>query len=236
MAEYLHFDRITIDDFSDTNIESLYDKGYVFGRRGKGIMDQTRSMRIDLSKFEMSSENRRIMRKTEDIILNAEDVPFANYSWEIGKLAKDFYDTKFGAGTFSANKVKEILTDAEKTNFSSLFVYSIAKPTQCIAFEKPQLPQSIGYSIIFETKDILHYSYPFYDLSTELKSLGMGMMIKAILHAKEQNKKYVYLGSAQRPSDTYKLQFKGLEWFDGNGWSGDLELLKNVLVESSDKQ
>ena len=57
----------------------------------------------------------------------------------------------------------------------------------------------------------------------------MGMMLKAINYAKENGKKYIYLGSAQRPTDTYKLQFKGLEWFDGERWSEDLGELKKVL-------
>ena len=57
----------------------------------------------------------------------------------------------------------------------------------------------------------------------------MGMMIRAIEHAKESRKKYIYLGSFQRPTDTYKLQFKGLEWFGGEKWSNDLEKLKKIM-------
>ena len=55
------------------------------------------------------------------------------------------------------------------------------------------------------------------------------MMLKAIVWAKENGKKYVYLGSFQRPTDIYKLQFSGLEWFDGNTWQTDLNGLKNEL-------
>jgi hypothetical protein len=39
----------------------------------------------------------------------------------------------------------------------------------------------------------------------------------------------MFLGSAQRPSDTYKMQFSGLEWFDGQQWNTDTEALKNIL-------
>jgi arginyl-tRNA--protein-N-Asp/Glu arginylyltransferase len=59
--------------------------------------------------------------------------------------------------------------------------------------------------------------------------MGLGMMICAIIWTKENGKKYIYLGSASRPSDTYKFQFAGVEWFDGKKWSRDIELLKNVL-------
>ena len=58
------------------------------------------------------------------------------------------------------------------------------------------------------------------------------MMTKAIVWAKENGKKYVYLGSASRPNDTYKLQFAGLEWWDGKKWQTDLEELKKILKNS----
>ena len=48
--------------------------------------------------------------------------------------------------------------------------------------------------------------------------------------AKENNKKFVYLGSLQRPTDTYKLQFEGIEWFDGKKWKTDLEEVKKIQL------
>jgi arginyl-tRNA--protein-N-Asp/Glu arginylyltransferase len=55
------------------------------------------------------------------------------------------------------------------------------------------------------------------------------MMILAINYAKDLGKKYIYLGSLQRPTDTYKLQFKGMEWFDGEKWQSDTTPLKDIL-------
>jgi len=211
---YLKFKELTIEDFSPENINSLYNQGYVFTRVEKGYMNQTRSLRIDLSKFELSSENRRVLRKAENLKLETKDLPLADYHWSLGKLAKDFYDTKFGDGVFSANKVKEILTTEQ--NFNKLFVYKVET-------------QEIGYCIVHETNEIVHYSYPFYNLENSVASLGMSMMLSAIIYAQENNKKYIYLGSAQRPTDIYKLQFKGLEWFGGEKWSEDLENLKSIL-------
>ena len=54
-------------------------------------------------------------------------------------------------------------------------------------------------------------------------------MTKAILNAKQKNISYVYLGSLQRPSDIYKLQFQGVEWFDGNLWKHDIDEAKFIL-------
>jgi len=207
---YLFWDKKTITDFSNAIINRMYNDGYLFGRPQKGYIYQTRSLRIDLSKFELSSENRRVLRKTEDVELKILDLPYSDYHWSIGKLAKDFYDSKFGKGTFSANKVKELLTT--KHNFNKLFTYD-----------------DNAYTICLETDELLHYSYPFYNLESNTPNLGMGMMLKAITWAKDNNKEYIYLGSAQRPGDTYKLQFTGIEWFDGKEWQSDLETLKQIL-------
>ncbi len=218
MKTYLSWKKQTLTDFSSEKISTSYTEGFVFTRRGKGEMDQTRSVRIDLSKFELSSENRRVLKKTDEMTLVTIPLPYSDYHWSIGKLAKDFYTTKFGDGTFSANKVKELLTDADNSNFNLLLTYIYND-------------EVVGYSICYTNKDILHYSYPFYELTnvSQFTNIGIGMMTKAIVWAKDNGKKYVYLGSAQRPTDTYKFQFSGAEWFDGDKWVEDIEELKNIL-------
>jgi arginyl-tRNA--protein-N-Asp/Glu arginylyltransferase len=235
--EYLHWDEKTITDLSEKGAAAMYDRGYVFTRIGKGVMHQTRSIRIDLSKFELSSENRRVLKKvggekggangSGGISLRSIGMPLKEYDFAIGKLAKDFYDTKFNPGIMSAQKVKEMLTDPVKSNFNSLLAYSNA--------ENVSLTKSIGFVICYADNDILHYSYPFYDLNTAPKDMGLGMMTMAIESAKARGLKYVYLGSLQRPTDTYKLQFAGLEWFDGGkggsqAWSQDIERVKAILA------
>ena len=213
---YLSWDKKNITDLEEKNITSLYNNGYVFTRAGKGMMDQTRSLRIDLDKFKLSSENKRILRKTEDVRTVVRTLPYVDYHWSIHKMGKDFYTTKFGDKIFSANKIKELMTDKEKSNFNVVFVYN-----------------KLGYCIALETNEFMHYSYPFYDLAKTDKNMGMGMMLKAIIYAKENNKKYIYLGSASRPTDVYKLQFSGLEWFDGQKWKIDLEKLKQILKDET---
>ncbi|HEY0908344.1 MAG TPA: GNAT family N-acetyltransferase [Candidatus Paceibacterota bacterium] len=219
---YLNWDTQIISDFSVANIEAMYDKGYVFTRVDRGVMNKTRSFRIDLGAYVSSSENRRIMRKSEHLALSAETIPYADYSWKIGKLAKDFYE-KFGDNVFSANKTKEIVTDAAKSNFNKLLVFTDTRT------DSPTAGQPVGYVICAETADIIHYSFPFYIEDASEPSRGLGMMTKAIEWAKASGKKYMYLGSLQRPSDTYKLQFLGGEWFDGETWRADTAPLKEIL-------
>jgi leucyl-tRNA---protein transferase len=222
MDGYLSWDNQTITDFSDENVNAMYERGFVFTRTGRGVMTQTRSVRVDLSKFELTSENRRILKKTEGLTLEIIRLPHPDYDWHIHKLGHDFYETKFGKGTFSANKIKELLTGSE-SNYNRLFVYKYEG-------NQPQRgPFGIGYCVCYENRDWLHYSYPFYDLDAEIPNLGIGMMTKAIVWAKENGKKFVCLGSAKNSTAIYKTQFSGFEWFDGERWRVDITELKKVL-------
>lgn len=219
---YLSWNQQTIADFSEEAIEAMYDQGFVFTRRGKGAMDQTRSVRIDLNTFEPTSENRRILNINKNLSISPANIPYVGYHWSIGKTAQDFYLAKFGKRIFSANKIKELLTNRELSNFNTLIKYQDIDTGYK------------GYAICYENNFILHYSYPFYTGDATVPhtpSIGMGMMLKAIEYAKNKGKKYIYLGSAQRPTDTYKLQFKGVEWFDGSIWQDDMDMLKKILKD-----
>lgn len=216
--EYLIWDKKTITDFLPANVSKAYFDGYVFTRIDRGVVYKTRSLRINLNEFELSSENRRILRKTEGLELTYTNLPIKaeNYNWKIHKLGKDFYDSKFGNGTFSAAKIKQLVTNSESSNFNILFKYIFKE-------------EIVGYVIAYQNSEMIHYSYPFYDLERYPSNFGMSMMIKAILWSKEHLHNYIYLGSASRPSDKYKLQFKGLEWFDEIAWTKDLEKLKQEI-------
>ena len=246
---YLKWNSKTITDFDEKNTESLYNLGFVFTREKKGAMSQTRSVRVDLNKFELSSENKRILRKNEGVELKQHALPYSDYHWTIGKTAKDFYEQKFGKNIFSANKIKELLTEQEKSNFNLLleFCHSEAKDDLSLRAQRSNLSSptkiassaipprndtaTIGYAICFQTKNILHYSYPFYNLSAtnDLPNIGIGMMTKAMILAKASDKDHIYLGSAKDTASLYKFQFKGVEWFDGKNWSENIEDLKNTF-------
>lgn len=219
---YFQTDSTTITDTTEENISEMYNKGFVFTRVEKGNMIQTRSLRVNLSNFELSSENRRILKKNEDLELDVKKLPLENYSWEIHALGKDFYTKKFGEGTMSASKIKEMFQEQDKSNMNSVFVYSIQG-------------KNIGYCLSYINPEIVHYAYPFYNLEVpKERSLGLAMMAKAILWSKENGKKYIYLGSVTDSKAFYKLQFKGLEWWDNsnNSWNQDISHLKSAtLVE-----
>ena len=214
---YLNWDTKIIADLSPANIERMYNEGYIMTRVDRGVMNKTRSFRINLKKFELSSENRRVLRKVAHLSLSIKNIPYTDYSWKIGKLAKDFYE-KFGDHVFTANKTKEILTNPDKSNFNKLCIFTNSIDEA-----------NVGFVVAVDTPHIFHYSYPFYVEDCNEPSRGLGMMTMAIEWAKSAGKDYIYLGSLSRPTDTYKLQFKGGEWFDGDRWQTDMEPLKEIL-------
>lgn len=220
MNSYINWNEVQIDPTSDAEINALYDQGYVFVRIGKNILQQTRSVRIKLADFTLSSENRRVLRKVENLSLELIKLPISpdNYDWHIHKLGKDFYNNKFGPGIFTASRIKTILTTQE-LNFNFLLKYSI-------------IDQNCGYAIAYSNSSIMHYAYPFYDFEAYPSNLGMAMMIQAILYAQNEGREYIYLGSVRKASDIYKLQFKGVEYYQKDQWSNDIAALKQEVFET----
>ncbi len=188
------------------DIEDLYNKGFLFTRKAPNQLYSTRSARIDLEKFSLTSENRRVLRKTDHLVLSNHPLPIPKdkYNWKIHKIGKTFYSTKFGDATFSASKIRELLRS--KHNFNLLLTYQMNS-------------EDVGYCICMQKNNIIHYSYPFYRLDINTNNIGMGMILQAIKYSLEQKYSYFYLGSITRSTDSYKKQFKGLEIFENNTWN-----------------
>ncbi|MCL4392839.1 GNAT family N-acetyltransferase [Patescibacteria group bacterium] len=208
---YEYFDKKIATKSDDITL--LYNEGYVFTRIGVGVMHKIKGLRVNISKFELSSENRRILRKEASVKCIVKKLPYSNYTYSIQKMGASFYAEKFGKGVFSAYKIAEIFTKQDNLNFNYVF-----------EFRKDN--KSVGFAISFMNKDIIHYSYPFYDLDLNDRDLGLGMMSKVLEYAKDHDIKYVYLGSVYKKESLYKLQFRGGEWFDGYKWRDDLNTLK----------
>jgi len=208
---YYHFSEIKINDFNEKNVEDKYNEGFVFTRLGRGVMQQVRSVRVPLSAFEPSSENRRILKKHEHIVTSFYPHDNFLYDWHVGKMAQTFYRRKFGPEVMSANKIREMCTDGKKSNMNGVLVFTSLGGG------------AVGYCLMYTTPHLFHYAYPFYDLQLvqQFPSLGMAMMTKAVVWAKEVGKEYIYLGSIQNEKSLYKFQFKEVEWFDGHTWRSD---------------
>lgn len=199
------------------SVDTMYQKGFLPTRIGKNNYYLSRNIRVNLKNFSLTSENKRILRKTQNLILENKDLKNFAFEYDIAGLATDYFKKKF--------KKKIISTQSLKRLFSGDFF------TNVLVYKSEN--QEVGYCITMETEEILHYAYPFYKSDLISTNTGIGMMTKAIEFAKENNKKYVYLGTAYTLSSLYKTQFKAIEWFDGTDWNKDLEKLKDKIKEEN---
>ncbi|GIW57059.1 MAG: hypothetical protein KatS3mg083_004 [Candidatus Dojkabacteria bacterium] len=218
--QYLNFGSKTIDMSDSQALVEAYEQGFVMTRVNIGHIEKVRSIRVNLDEFSLSSENKRILKKFKHKLI-VESIPLKQYDWRIHKIGKDFYEKKFGKDVFSANKIKEILTT--RFNFNILLKYQDTEEPDGFC---------IGLQAEYEGIKILHYAYPFYKLEKANSNFGMFMMTLAVTYFQELGYKYIYLGSCHDQKAKYKLQFRGIEWFDekANHWKTDLYELKNRLL------
>lgn len=214
MSEYKYEEELV--ELDPHKMVDLYDRGFVLTRKGTGVMQKIRSLRVNLHEFELSSENRRILRINEELSSAVLDIPLKSfYDWRIHAMGAKFYKERFGESVMSANRIKSIVKDGE-SSFNSIIKFSYKDTT-------------VGYTICFIYERIVHYTYPMYDTSYISKSLGIGMMTKSMEYFKREGFDYMYLGSVHDKASLYKLQFRGGEWFDNDHWEKDLNILKKML-------
>ena len=157
MTNYLNWKQETITDLSAENITNMYNQGFVFTRRGKGAMDQTRSMRIDLSQFALTSENKRILRKTEDISLSAINKMREKFPND-EKIAHLYLRKMLESGNIDdALSALTNIADSKHNNFSEIIYKSTKKRTTLVKIDTFSCPQILRHLLI-PTNKMQHLS------------------------------------------------------------------------------
>ncbi|MDP3888763.1 MAG: hypothetical protein Q8Q24_01830 [bacterium] len=202
------------------SIEKIYDSGFLPIRNLPNVYYLSRNIRVDLSKFSISSENRRILGKTSEFSCRFIPLGEFNYTPVVQKFCKDYMDNRFGKGALSATGIKNIF---QKGVYNKLFVWT------------DKTGAEIGFAVCFESEDILQYAHSFYDVSLVEKSLGARMILEAVIWAKDNGKKYIHLGTCYETRALYKTEFLGVEFFNGFTWSNNLKELKFLIETPKDK-
>lgn len=199
-------------------LPEIYAKGFLPYSNNTRLQAETyylaRSLRVDLSLFKESSENRRVNRKIEPLKPSFEVIPVKDFNLEDSEFVS--YCLDFAAKRFS----EPISLDRLKYIFgtksiSHIFQFSIEE-------------KRVGYVISIVEKGILHYWFAFFDQEYQSYALGKWMMFSVIKWAQDQKMEYVYLGTCYGEKSLYKVRdFKGLSYFDGNQWDTNIKILKN---------
>lgn len=194
----------------------LFNQGFLPSSRNLDRFYLCRHIRVDLAKFNASSENRRILRKGEGI--NCELVPRAKFDYtpERRQFLKTYADIKFG---------KDVMTFER---LDGLFASPII--SHVLVFTDAQTGAEAGVATLYvEGKSLAYYYYAFYDLNYYHRNLGMFMMTTAVAQFAERGFGHLYLGTCYSQNAMYKTQFAGAEFFNGFCWSSNLNELKFVI-------
>lgn len=214
--EHYHFPYqvwLLVEEGDDVN--KIYNSGFLPIRNLPQVYYLSRGVRVNLSQFDFSSENRRILNKTpqfDDKLISLTDF---DYTPIIQKFCKNYMDNRFGKGYFTASAVKNIF---QKGVYTHVFVWY-----------KEQEKNPCGFAVVKICPDFLQYAHAFYDLKYLSLNLGARMILEAVSWAKAENKKYAYLGTVYDPKSFYKLEFTGVEFFNGFRWSSNIHELKDIV-------
>lgn len=194
----------------------IFNAGFLPGTPQLNRFYLCRQIRVDLGKFELSSENRRILRKGEGI--NVELVPREKFDYTPAR--REFFRT-YAAARFSKDTMSYERLD---TMFQSPVV------SHLLVFTDAKTGAEIGVALLYlEGGTLAFYSYAFYDLNYFNRNLGMFMMTSAAELFAARGCKHLYLGTCYSERALYKTQFAGGEFFNGFRWSQDWEELKFLL-------
>ena len=200
---------------ADETAADLFNLGFLPSSRNLDRFYLCRQVRVDLRKFRLSSENRRILRKGDGIALRL--VPRAEFEYtpDRRRFYKTYADIKFGKDVMSYERL------------DSLFASPII--SHLLVFTDTAKSAEVGTATLFLEGGIAYYYYAFYDLNYYSRNLGMFMMTSAIAHFAKAGMAHLYLGTCYSRNALYKTQFAGAEFFNGFRWSDDLAELKFII-------
>ena len=208
-------------------LPKIYEKGFLpyTGnlKISSDIFYLARSLRVNLSHFSDTSENRRINRKIADLAIQItvhQKADFDINNPDFLAFCMSYAADRFSGNAMTPDRLKYVLS--KETGSHILTFYTKGK--------------IVGYVLAAIEGNALQYWYAFFD-QTYMKShsLGKWMMWRTIHWAKENELSYVYLGTCYGKHSLYKVRdHKGLEFFDGHQWNANIKLLKELCKTDSE--
>ena len=176
-----------------------------------------RSVRVDLERFEDTSENRRVDRKISPLTITETLIPkevFNLHDEHFVLMIHAYSAERFQGGNMSLDRLAYIFSRSYVTH---VLVYSTKS-------------EKIAYVLLGLSGGSMHYYYSFFNTNYLSEfSLGKWLMWKSLHIAKEQGIRYVYLGTCYGEKSLYKVRdHKGVEFFDGTSWNTDSTVISRL--------
>jgi arginyl-tRNA--protein-N-Asp/Glu arginylyltransferase len=191
-----------LNNFS--TIENNYQNGLLPQRNSQKLFYQQTSCRSNLSLFNLSSENRRILNKTSGYF--SEVISLNNFSFSLDVQKTIFSWIKKLGWNFPMSSVKYIFSSHI---FNRLYIW------------KDSRNQIIAYSICYFSKTISHIAYVFYNPSLSKTNLPIRLTLQVIIDSHQQKLPFCYLGCFEAKTQGigyYKRNMPGFEYFSQKQW------------------
>jgi arginyl-tRNA--protein-N-Asp/Glu arginylyltransferase len=183
------------------NIEKNYSQGFLPQRNNSQFWYSDTSSRSNLSNFQLNSENRRIINKTQDFSFEKNSLKDFSFTPQIQKNIHSWI--KELQWDLPTNSIKTIFT---KHIFNYLYIW------------KNRSDQNIAYSICYFSPSVSHIAYVFYNPQYSHSNLPIRLVLQTIIDSHDNQLKYCYLGRFSQSTGYYKRNMPGFEYFKDDNW------------------
>jgi len=181
--------------------EENYQNGLLPQRNKKDLFYSQSSCRSNLENFHLNSENRRILKKTQNY--NFQKIPLSDFSYTVDLQKTLLLWTKKLKWNFPVSSIKTIFT---RHIFNQLYIW------------KDQDNQIIAYSLCYFSPTVSHIAYVFYHPRLSHTGLPIRLTLQAVIDSHHLGLKYCYLGRFSPQTGYYKRNLPGFEHFIDNSW------------------
>ena len=178
-----------------------YQNGLLPQRNDKNLFYQQSSSRCNLKDFVLSSENRRIIKKTQDYTFQKVKLSDFNYNLDVQK--EIFKWIKELQWDYPISSVKNVFTNHI---FNYLYLW------------KDSQNNLVAYSLCYFSDEISHIAYVFYNPKLAHTNLPIRMVLQVVCDSHDLGLRYCYLGRFSKENGFYKRNMPGFEYFQNKQW------------------
>jgi len=187
------------------SIEENYQLGLLPQRNSKDsfYQDDNYSSRSNLSLFQLSSENRRILNKTQNFTFKKILLSEFNYTSSVQKQI--------------VNWVKELKWDFPTSSIKTVFTNHIFNYLYIWYDENKEI---CAYSLCYFNENFSHIAYVFYNPKYAHNDLPIRLSLQVISDSFDLKLKYCYFGrfNPETKLGFYKRNFPGFQYFTQGQW------------------
>lgn len=184
-----------------STVDENYLRGFLPQRNDRNLFYRETSSRSNLHEFLLSSENRRILNKTEAFSFQC--LPINQFNFDL-PLQKTIYGwIKKLDWDFPISSVKNVFTNHI---FNYIYVW------------KNEKQEIAAYSVCYFSPKISHIAYVFYDPQYSHHNLPIRLTLQVIIDSHKKGLDFCYLGRFSKESGFYKRTMPGFEYFKDQTW------------------